>query len=136
MFDVGFWELILISILGLVVLGPERLPVAIRSVMKFINSAKSMANNVKDELNHELKVQEMHDNLKKAEKMGMEELDPELRRSVEELKAAAQSVTRPYADKSESSASSSPASSSSETQSQSSASAASQVKPDSAAKTD
>jgi sec-independent protein translocase protein TatB len=135
-FDVGFWELILISILGLVVLGPERLPVAIRSVMKFINSAKSMANNVKDELNHELKVQEMHDNLKKAEKMGMEELDPELRRSVEELKAAAQSVTRPYADKSESSASSSPASSSSETQSQSSASAASQVKPDSAAKTD
>jgi sec-independent protein translocase protein TatB len=104
--------------------------------MKFINSAKSMANNVKDELNHELKVQEMHDNLKKAEKMGMEELDPELRRSVEELKAAAQSVTRPYADKSESSASSSPASSSSETQSQSSASAASQVKPDSAAKTD
>ncbi len=109
MFDVGFWELILISILGLVVLGPERLPVAIRSVMKFINSAKSMANNVKDELNHELKVQEMHDNLKKAEKMGMEELDPELRRSVEELKAAAQSVTRPYADKSESSASSSPA---------------------------
>ncbi|MBM7037618.1 Sec-independent protein translocase protein TatB [Vibrio ulleungensis] len=135
MFDVGFWELILISILGLVVLGPERLPVAIRSVMKFINSAKSMANNVKDELNHELKVQEMHDNLKKAEKMGMEELDPELRRSVEELKAAAQSVTRPYADKSESSASS-PASSSSETQSQSSTSAASQVKPDSAAKTD
>jgi sec-independent protein translocase protein TatB len=135
-FDVGFWELILISILGLVVLGPERLPVAIRSVMKFINSAKSMANNVKDELNHELKVQEMHDNLKKAEKMGMEELDPELRRSVEELKAAAQSVTRPYADKSESSASSSPVSSSSETQAQSSTSAASQVKPDSAAKTD
>lgn len=133
MFDVGFWELILISILGLVVLGPERLPVAIRSVMKFINSAKSMANNVKDELNHELKVQEMHDNLKKAEKMGMEELDPELRRSVEELKAAAQSVTRPYADKS---ASSSPASSASETQAQSSRSAASQVKPDSAAKTD
>ena len=133
MFDVGFWELILISILGLVVLGPERLPVAIRSVMKFINSAKSMANNVKDELNHELKVQEMHDNLKKAEKMGMEELDPELRRSVEELKAAAQSVTRPYADKSESS---SPVSSSSETQAQSSTSAASQVKPDSAAKTD
>ncbi len=103
MFDVGFWELILISILGLVVLGPERLPVAIRSIVKFINSAKSMANNVKDELNHELKVQEMHENLKKAEKMGMEELAPELRQSVEELKAAAQSVTRPYADNSDSS---------------------------------
>lgn len=130
MFDVGFWELILISILGLVVLGPERLPVAIRSVVKFINSAKSMANNVKDELNHELKVQEMHDNLKKAEKMGMEELDPELRRSVEELKAAAQSVTRPYADNASASAKASSPSASS------TASAASQVKSDSTSKTD
>nr|MBL0711396.1 twin-arginine translocase TatA/TatE family subunit [Colwellia sp.] len=27
MFDIGFWELILIGIMGLVVLGPERLPV-------------------------------------------------------------------------------------------------------------
>ncbi|MBE4395154.1 Sec-independent protein translocase TatB, partial [Vibrio parahaemolyticus] len=26
MFDIGFWELVLISVVGLVVLGPERLP--------------------------------------------------------------------------------------------------------------
>ncbi|MFT5003353.1 MAG: sec-independent protein translocase protein TatB, partial [Flavobacteriales bacterium] len=32
MFDVGFWELILIAIMGLVILGPERLPVAIRTL--------------------------------------------------------------------------------------------------------
>ncbi|MBE3950205.1 Sec-independent protein translocase TatB, partial [Vibrio parahaemolyticus] len=25
MFDIGFWELVLISVVGLVVLGPERL---------------------------------------------------------------------------------------------------------------
>ncbi|WP_261816415.1 Sec-independent protein translocase protein TatB [Vibrio gallicus] len=96
MFDIGFWELILISVLGLVVLGPERLPVAIRSVMRFMNSAKSMANNVKEELDHELKIQELQDNLRKAEKMGMEELAPELKKSVDELKQAAQSVQQPY----------------------------------------
>lgn len=96
MFDIGFWELILISILGLVVLGPERLPVAIRSVMRFVNSAKSMANNVKEELDHELKIQELQENLRKAEKMGMEELAPDLKQSVEELKQAAQSVQQPY----------------------------------------
>ncbi|USD60572.1 Sec-independent protein translocase subunit TatB [Vibrio sp. SCSIO 43140] len=97
MFDIGFWELVLISVVGLVVLGPERLPTAIRSVSRFISSAKAMANNVKDELSHELKVQELQENLRKAEKMGMEDLSPELKSSVEELKQAAQDVTRPYA---------------------------------------
>ncbi|MBW3697678.1 Sec-independent protein translocase subunit TatB [Vibrio sp. T187] len=97
MFDIGFWELVLISVVGLVVLGPERLPVAIRSVSKFIGQAKSMANNVKDELSHELKVQELQENLRKAEQMGMEDLSPDLKASVDELKQAAAQVQRPYA---------------------------------------
>jgi sec-independent protein translocase protein TatB len=107
-FDIGFWELVLISVVGLVVLGPERLPVAIRSVSKFINSAKAMANGVKDELTHELKIQELQDNLKKAEKMGMEELAPDLKASVEELKQAAADVHRPYAKDTESDQAASP----------------------------
>lgn len=97
MFDIGFWELVLISVVGLVVLGPERLPVAIRSISKFVGQAKSMANSVKDELSHELKVQELQENLRKAEKMGMEDLSPDLKASVDELKQAAAQVQRPYA---------------------------------------
>lgn len=31
MFDIGFWELVVIGVVALVVLGPERLPVAIRT---------------------------------------------------------------------------------------------------------
>ncbi|WP_319535907.1 Sec-independent protein translocase protein TatB [uncultured Vibrio sp.] len=104
MFDIGFWELVLISVVGLVVLGPERLPHAIRSVSRFVGAAKSMANNVKDELSHELKVQELQENLRKAEQMGMKDLSPELKSSVEELKQAAQSVNRPYAENTESDA--------------------------------
>ncbi len=80
MFDIGFWELVLISIVALVVLGPERLPHAIRSVTKFIGAAKSMANSVKDELSHELKVQELQENLRKAEQMGMKNKEQELSR--------------------------------------------------------
>jgi sec-independent protein translocase protein TatB len=96
-FDIGFWELVLISVVGLVVLGPERLPHAIRSVSRFVGAARSMANSVKDELAHELKVQELQENLRKAEQMGMENLSPELKASVEQLQQAAQSVNRPYA---------------------------------------
>ncbi|ENI4486536.1 Sec-independent protein translocase subunit TatB [Vibrio fluvialis] len=96
MFDIGFWELVLISVVALVVLGPERLPHAIRSVAKFVSAAKNMANSVKDELAHELKVQELQENLRKAEQMGMENLSPELQESVDKLKQAAQDVQRPY----------------------------------------
>ncbi|MBY8142926.1 Sec-independent protein translocase protein TatB [Vibrio fluvialis] len=96
MFDIGFWELVLISVVALVVLGPERLPHAIRSVAKFVSAAKNMANSVKDELAHELKVQELQENLRKAEQMGMQNLSPELQESVDKLKQAAQDVQRPY----------------------------------------
>ncbi|CAH0542027.1 Sec-independent protein translocase protein TatB [Vibrio marisflavi] len=99
MFDIGFWELVVIFVVGLVVLGPERLPQAIRSVSKFISTAKSMANGVKEEISKELKVQELHENLRKAEKNGMEGLSSDLKSSVEELKEAARSVQRPYAKK-------------------------------------
>ncbi len=99
MFDIGFWELVLISIVALVVLGPERLPGAIRSVSRIFRDIKGMANSVKDELEQELKIHELQENLKKAENLGMKDLPPELRASVEELKQAAQEVQRPYASK-------------------------------------
>lgn len=70
MFDIGFWELILISVVGLVVLGPERLPVAIRSVSRWVGAARNMANSVKDELSQELKIQELQENLKKSRANG------------------------------------------------------------------
>ncbi len=97
MFDIGFWELVLISVVALVVLGPERLPHAIRTVSRTISSVRRMANNVKDELSHELKIQELHENLRKAEQSGLQNLPPELQESVDQLKAAAREVQQPYA---------------------------------------
>lgn len=96
MFDIGFWELVLISVVALVVLGPERLPHAIRSAAKFVATAKGMANSVKEELTQELKVQELQEQLRKAEQMGMKNLSPELQESVDTLKKAAQDVQRSY----------------------------------------
>lgn len=101
MFDIGFWELILVAVVGLLVLGPERLPLAIRNVSRWISAARKMANSVKDELEQELKIQELQDNLKKAENIGMKNLAPELQESVDELKKAAADVQRPYASKSQ-----------------------------------
>ncbi|QSX33373.1 Sec-independent protein translocase subunit TatB [Shewanella avicenniae] len=97
MFDgIGFSELLLIGILGLVVLGPERLPIAVRTVSGWIRTMKRMANSVKDELEQELKLEELQANLKKAEQKGLGDLSPELQDSLDQLKEAAQAVNRPY----------------------------------------
>ncbi|MFR9721413.1 Sec-independent protein translocase protein TatB [Aeromonas diversa] len=97
MFDIGFWELMVIAVVALVVLGPERLPEAVRTVAKWVKLVRSTANAVKMELSEELRIQELHNDLKKAEKLNMQNLSPDLQASIEELKAAAASVNRPYA---------------------------------------
>ena len=96
MFDVGFWELILIGIMGLVILGPERLPVAIRTVRGWISGARKFSDTVKTELTEELRIHELHANLKKAEESNLQNLSPEVAESLKTLQEAAASVTEPF----------------------------------------
>jgi len=99
MFDIGFWEIVLISIIGLVVLGPQRLPVAIRSVMKWVNTAKNMANSVKNEISQELELHEMNEKMIKANKQGLDQLDAELKASIDKMKRTADDLKHPYKNK-------------------------------------
>lgn len=96
MFDMGFWELMLIGILSLIVLGPERMPTAIRTVRDWISSARKFSEGVKTELKEELRINELHENLKKAEQSNLQDLSPEVAESVQTLKDAADMVNRPY----------------------------------------
>lgn len=81
MFDIGFWEIVLISVIGLIVLGPERLPIAIRSVMRWINTAKAMANSVKTEISQELQLHEMNEKMRQPSKQGGAAPAPELKQA-------------------------------------------------------
>lgn len=96
MFDIGFWELMLIGVMGLVVLGPERLPVAIRTVRGWITGVRKFSDSVKSELSEELRIHELHANLKKAEQGNMSNLSPEVADSVKTLKEAAEMVNEPF----------------------------------------
>ena len=96
MFDIGFSELILLMVLGLVVLGPKRLPIAIRTVMDWVKTIRGLAANVQNELKQELKLQ---DSIKKAESLNLQALSPELSKTVEELKAQADKMKAELEDK-------------------------------------
>lgn len=89
MFDVGFSELVLIMIVGLVVLGPKRMPIAIRTVMGWISTIRGLAANVQNELAQELKLQELKESIKKAEELNIGSFSPELSKTVEDLKMSA-----------------------------------------------
>jgi sec-independent protein translocase protein TatB len=81
-------------VIGLVVLGPERLPVAVRTVAGWIRTLRAMAASVQSELSQELKLQELQDSLKKAEESGLKNLTPEIKASMDELKEAAESMKK------------------------------------------
>jgi sec-independent protein translocase protein TatB len=96
MFDIGFWEIMLIAVMGLVVLGPERLPTAIRTVRGWISGARKLSESVKNELSEELRIHELHANLKKAEQTNMSNLSPEVAESLKTLQKAADMVNEPF----------------------------------------
>lgn len=96
MFDIGFWELMLIGVMGLVVLGPERLPVAVRTVKGWITGVRKFSDTMKAELSEELRIHELHANLKKAEQGDMTNLSPEVAESVKSLQEAAAMVNEPF----------------------------------------
>ncbi len=66
MFDFGFGELLLLAIIALVVLGPERLPVAARLAGLWIRKARAQWNSVKAELENELADEELRRSLREA----------------------------------------------------------------------
>src|ERR1700731_1911340 len=64
MFDIGFSEVLLIFVIALVVLGPEKLPRAASQVGRWVGRARAMARQFKEQL--ELKGNQ--ENVRKAQK--------------------------------------------------------------------
>lgn len=59
MFDIGFFELTIIGIVALLVLGPERLPRAARTAGMWVGRAKRMVTQVKRDIDDEMRQEEL-----------------------------------------------------------------------------
>ena len=59
MFDIGFLELLLIGILALLIMGPERLPGAVRTVTLFLSRMRRSFNQIKSEIEREVGADEI-----------------------------------------------------------------------------
>lgn len=75
MFDIGFAELLLIGVVGLLVVGPERLPGAIRTTAAWVNRLRRGFDEVKAEVQRELHNDEVMRELRDGAQSVQQELN-------------------------------------------------------------
>ena len=68
MFDVGFWELVLIALVALLVFGPERLPRLVREVALWVRKARSVVAAAKSEIDQELQLHDLRQSFEEKRK--------------------------------------------------------------------
>ncbi len=64
MFDIGFSELMLVGVMGLIILGPERLPKAARTVGLLVGRVRRTMSGIQQEIEQEVRNQDIREKLK------------------------------------------------------------------------
>lgn len=82
MFDVGFWEMVMIAVVALVVVGPKELPGLVRTVSGWMRQARRVAGEFKDEFSREVaRAEELKQLIEKESEIA------EVHRALEEARA-------------------------------------------------
>ena len=68
MFDIGFLELLILGVVGLLVLGPERLPRAARTAGLWVGRIKRTVADMQREINSQLETEELRRQLDEQQK--------------------------------------------------------------------
>lgn len=89
MFDIGFLELLIIGVVGLLVLGPERLPKAARTTGLWIGKIKRSVSGMQREISAQLEAEELRQKLTEQQK----KLDAGLDKARRDVESYAESPT-------------------------------------------
>ena len=92
MFDVGFWELTIIGVVALLVIGPERLPRVARTAGLWLGRARRFVSTVKADIDREIAADELKKTLAKQAEV------PELYDIVEDTKQTIQKTQQPVVE--------------------------------------
>lgn len=92
MFDVGFSELVMVGLIALLVIGPERLPKAARIAGYWLGKTRTTIANVKAEIKQELHAEEMRQLLQQQQSIAedMQQIAGETQLAAEEIKTGLQ----------------------------------------------
>ena len=90
MFDIGFAELLLIGVVGLLVIGPEQLPGAVRTTLAWVNRFLRSFDQIRTEVRRELHNDEILQNLKTES----EALEQQIKAGSTSIEQGVQSLTQ------------------------------------------
>ena len=89
MFDISFFEIMISSIIGLIVIGPERLPQVARTLGHLMGRCRQLVYSVKTDIHNELRMEElkkMQDSVQET----VHSIENSVRQEINELKSTAQ----------------------------------------------
>ena len=87
MFDFGFWEIAIIGIITLIVVGPEKMPTIARKAGLYFGKLNRFFNKVKSDINEELRMDEIKDEMSMdEEKIIVSEVTEVIQSSADSLK--------------------------------------------------
>ncbi|MCM8856906.1 MAG: Sec-independent protein translocase protein TatB [Candidatus Thiodiazotropha sp.] len=91
MFDVGFWELTIIALVALIVIGPERLPKVARTAGLWLGRGRRFIANVKADIDKEIKAEELKEVIEKQATLAnpVHEILEETRNDLNQIKQEA-----------------------------------------------
>jgi sec-independent protein translocase protein TatB len=96
MFDVGLLELLLVGIVALLVVGPERLPKLARTAGMWLGRGRRFISSVKDDIDRELKADELRSILEKQKQNNpLHEIVEDTKKDFEQIKAETQAAVDP-----------------------------------------
>lgn len=106
MFDIGFWELVVIAVVALLVVGPDRLPTMARTAGLWAGRIRRMVAQVKEDVERELRADEIRRMLDKPEEFEdvrkvYDEAREDLRETTDSLKSTAHSLEKSSTELSE-----------------------------------
>ncbi len=70
MFEMGFWELVVVAVVALIVVGPEKLPGVARTAGLWVGKARRMIADVKAEVDRELQLEELKQSFRQQADLG------------------------------------------------------------------
>jgi len=93
MFDVGFFELLLIGVVALLVVGPERMPKLARTAGMWLGRGRRFLNSVKQDIDREMKADELRQILDKQKKSNpLHEIVEDTKKDFAQIKSDTQSA--------------------------------------------
>jgi sec-independent protein translocase protein TatB len=98
MFDVGFFELMLIGVVALLVVGPERLPKLARTAGMWLGRGRRFVSSVKEDIDREIKADELRQILDKQKQNNpLHEIVEDTKKSFEQIKTETETAVSPAA---------------------------------------